>query len=84
MSDLQMGMVDPRGQIVRDCAGPKLPRKSIALTYAFAIRQERTQSFKAANEAIIAVYGVKGLDWIKNRAWAYVEGRITPGGPNDR
>lgn len=86
MRDLTVEMVDPLGQVVRECAyKPRPARKSIALTYAFALRQEVPvqgsvcpPAWRAANEAILAAYGPKGLAAIKELAWAYAEGRKVP------
>jgi len=80
-----IGMLDPRGQVVKECQDGNIPKKSIALTYAFAIRQESRADFTAANAAIRARFatakdpdGSKALIWIKELAWAYVEGRKSP------
>lgn len=76
---LTVGMVDPLGQVVRECAYvPKMTQKGIALTYAFALRQDVTADFGAANRAIIATYGVKGLNRIKALAWDYASGKRQP------
>lgn len=81
------GMVDPLGQIVRECEAGNVPRKSVALTYAFGLRQEAGADWTAANEAIRARFrsdidptGIKALEKVKNLAWDYLEGRKTPGG----
>lgn len=82
-----IGMVDPLGQIVRECEAGNVAWKSIALTYAFAIRQDDGKSsWKPANEAICARFksekdpeGMKALIKIKNLAWDYVHGRKSPG-----
>lgn len=70
-------MVDPLGQIVREIADPAVTQKSIALTYAFAIRQQEA-NFSAANRAIVDRWGARGLSRIKNLAWDYVAGRKSP------
>jgi hypothetical protein len=75
-----IGMVDPLGQIIRECAyTPKLPQKSIALTYAFALRQEGMNAdYGPANRAIVATYGAKALNRIKTLAWKYASGEKQP------
>jgi hypothetical protein len=75
-----IGMVDPLGQIVRECAcTPKLPQKSIALTYAFALRQEGMDAdYGPANRAIVATYGDRALNRIKTLAWQYATGERQP------
>lgn len=76
---LSVGMVDPLGQIVRECGyTPKMTQKGIALTYAFALRQDMEADFGPANRAIVATYGVKALDRIKSLAWDYASGRKAP------
>lgn len=83
---MRIEMVDPLGQIVSECESGNLPEKSIALTYAFAIRQEpATADFGPANAAIRARFktdkdpdGLKALVRIKNLAWAYAEERKSP------
>ena len=73
-------MVDPLGQVVRECGYPKITQKSVALTYAFAIRQEPFEhpNWRTANQAIIDKFGIKGLSRIKTLAWAYVSGNKNP------
>ncbi len=84
---LVMGMVDPTGQIVRECEAGRLPWRSIALTYAFAIRQMALADagFRPANEAICKRFatpkdpdGRRALDRIKTLAWAFVDGSKDP------
>lgn len=77
MSGVTVGMVDPWGQIVRERAAKGITRKSVAMTYAFGLRQDinDTAGIKAANEAIVARWSPAALNWIKERAWAYAEGR---------
>ena len=94
MEGVVTGMVDPLGQIVRECEAGNVAWKSVALTYAFAIRQEpaantaewNVAGWKAANLAIRERFksekdpeGLKTLIKIKDLAWAYLEGRKTPG-----
>lgn len=82
-----IGMVDPIGQIVRECEARNVAWKSIALTYAIAIRQEGAKGdWPSANMAIRERFksekdptGIKALERVKNLAWAYVEGRKSPG-----
>lgn len=78
-------MVAPLSQIVDECKAGNVPAKSIALTYAFAIRQEPKADYGEANMAICKRFktdkdptGMKALERIKNLAWAYVEGRKKP------
>lgn len=76
------GIVDPLGQIVRECADPAINRRSVAMTYAFALRQ-KVVGYGPANRAIIERFGEKGLQWIKRRAWAYCDGTVKMGSRKD-
>lgn len=60
-------------ECAQDCAW-----KSLALTYALALRSDWPTDWKRVNAAISAKFGVRGLVRIKTLAWAYVEGRKTP------
>lgn len=77
MDTITVGMVDPLGQIVRECEAGNLPRKSVAMTMAFALRQERFPSpgWDRALLAVRARFGEEGDAWIRRRAWEYAEGR---------
>ena len=74
-------MVDPWGQVVRECAAKGVSRRSVAMTYAFGLRQEpfdgstASPAIRDANKAIVARWSPAALAWIKQRAWDYVEGR---------
>lgn len=79
-------LADPATQIERECE-TDLKRRSLALTYAFAIRQIPATdgaSWARINTAIREKFGAKGAEWIKTRAWAYVDGTIQPGSKKDR
>lgn len=90
MADIQTGMVDPWGQIVRECKAGNLPWKSVALTLAFAIRQTSPArlaqmdppdlEIAGAISAIGERYGSNVREKIKKLAWDYVGGRKVPGG----
>lgn len=86
MTVLIIGIVDPWGQVVRECEAGNLGRRSIAMTYAFGLRQDigNKDGIAAANAALGKRFKVKTIEWIKVRAWAYHEGRIVMGSPQDR
>lgn len=54
-------------------AGAK--RQDVAETYALALRYCPGADFKRINTAILNRWSVSALRWIKERAWAYAEGR---------
>lgn len=72
-------MVDPCGQALREIADGRMFRNDVALTYAFIIRQRITgPELAAVNKAAMERWSRSGLEYIKKRAWAIVEGRIEP------
>lgn len=81
-----VGMVDPWGQVVRECEAGSLPEPSIALTYAFGLRQtphERVFGFgdpeiTAANVALERRFGADGRERVKGLAWKILRGEVAP------
>lgn len=61
-------MVDVQGQLEREIADRRLHRRDVALTYAFAIRQQDEGDFGKVNRLIIE-RSRSGLEWIKAEAW---------------
>lgn len=47
-------------------------RKSVAVTYAFGLRQRDQVDWHRVNAAILEHWSPAGLRWIKERAWAYL------------
>ena len=74
-------LVDCTNVIERECAEKALTQKSVALTYAMAMRSEAAGAdkpdWKRINAAILARWP-KGLTRVKERAWAIYQGRIQP------
>lgn len=77
-------MLNPLAQIVDECQAGDLDRRSVAMTYAFVLRQCPDVDRTAAHEAIAARFGAANLEWIKTRASAYHTGKIRMGSPRDR
>lgn len=77
--DGRMVLCDPTGQIERECESPGFTQKSVALTYALAIRDEKLVpvDWKRANAAI-AKRWPKGLARVKELAWKIVQGKVQP------
>ena len=76
---LRIEMVDPEKLILEEIADPKITRNSVALTYAFCLRQGwGTAIGREVNRAIIDRWSLSALDYIKKRAWGIYEGRIQP------
>lgn len=59
-----------------------LSRKSVALSYALAMKSEAEGAdkpdWRKINEAAIARWGVKGLSALKDRAYGIAVGRVDP------
>lgn len=71
---MSVELVDPQGTIMREIADPALKRDDVALTYAYAIRQDADMDWPAVNHAIIERWSMAALKYIKDRAWRYVNG----------
>lgn len=81
MSGLKISMADPQRVILEEIADKRFKQKSVALTYAFCIRQDGDTDaidWRKINRAIIDRWSRSGLDRVKKRAWGLVEGRIQP------
>jgi hypothetical protein len=68
-------LVDPQGQLLREIADPAMKRDDIAITYAFALRQQDEVDFALVNQAIMERWSLAALDYIKRKAWGLVGGR---------
>jgi len=68
--------------IKQELTWPKSTRKGVGLTYAMAMRSEAAKAdkpdWKAINAAIMAKWGVRGLEAVKRRAWRLIEGKEQP------
>lgn len=71
---MRLMLSDPTGQIERECADKVFDQKSVAMTYALAIRDEADVpvDWKRANEAIRRRWP-KGLQRVKQAAWRLLE-----------
>ena len=71
-------LVNPEKVILEEIAIAGMTRDSIALTYAFCLRQLGPDniSFRKINSAILDRWAFSSLDYIKSRAWGIYEGRI--------
>lgn len=64
-------LVDPQAVILREIQEYKFVQKSVALTYAFCIRQQDEVDFEVVNKAIIERWSVSGLTRVKEMAWKH-------------
>jgi hypothetical protein len=62
-------MVDPEGQLLREIADERMTRDDVAMTYAFAIRQQDEVDFAKVNRAIMDRWSLAALKYIKTKAW---------------
>ena len=74
---MRIELHNPQQVILREIADPRITQRSVALTYAFIIRQElHTADWWTINEAITRRWKSKtALRRIKEMAWASLEGR---------
>lgn len=68
-------MVDPVGVIMREIADPRITQASVAITYAFVIRQlGNSADYAAINAAIMQRWrGKTALTRIKEVAWKHMK-----------
>ena len=74
-------LVDPQRIILEEIAEKRVPQRSVALTYAYCIRQDGksdTIDWSTVNGAIVDRWSRSGLEAVKRRAWGLVEGKISP------
>lgn len=64
---MRVTMHDPEQVLLEEIADPQMTRRSVAMTYHFAMRAEGVNWAKV-NEAICARWSVSALDWIKRQA----------------
>ena len=66
-------LTNPEATLLEEVAMPEITRKSIALTYAFALRSSVPVDFAKVNQAIIDRWSFSGLEYIKKLAWKRFE-----------
>ncbi|MGH8525108.1 MAG: hypothetical protein ACREXY_13120 [Gammaproteobacteria bacterium] len=69
---MQVDMVDPGEQILREIADKRVTRDDVALTYAFCVRQAADVNYKQVNQAIIDRWSLAALKYIKEKAWRQI------------
>lgn len=76
---MRVELVNPERVILEEIKNPKMTRNSVALTYAFCLRQcqhgRGKINFNRVNQAILDRWKPSALDYIKARAWGIYEGR---------
>lgn len=66
---MRVELVNPEGVLLEEIADKRLKREDVAMSYAFAIRQDAKLDWRKVNEAIIDRWSLSALKWIKERAW---------------
>ena len=61
---------DPTGTMLQEIADTRCKRKTVAKTYALALRGSVEPDWGAVNRAIIERWSVSALEWIKTQAWS--------------
>lgn len=70
---LTIEMHDPEGTILSEIADKRMPRKTVAITYAFLMAQKGgAADWPKINIAIRERWSPSALDWIKKKAWKIV------------
>lgn len=80
-NNMRVEMVNPQRVILEEIAAPQFTRDSVALTYAFCLRQSfggADIDFRTINRAILDRWSPSALDHIKARAWGLYFGRSAP------
>jgi len=67
---MKIEMMDCENVLMQEIADPKCKRKTIARTYAFALKSSEDIDFKKVNMAIINRWSISGLEYIKSLAWS--------------
>ncbi len=77
---MRMELAACEATLLREIADQGTKRKSVALTYALALRSSEREGidWKKVNRAIVERWCRSGLSWIKRRAWALAEGKVQP------
>lgn len=75
-------MMDVENTLLREIADKRMTRDDVALTYAFAIRQQGHWSgnvvdYAVVNRAILGRWSMAGLKYIKEKAWRLVAAQQT-------
>lgn len=66
-------LTNPEATLLEEVAMPQITRKTIALTYAYAMRSSVPVDFAKVNRAIIERWSFSGLEYIKQLAWKRFE-----------
>jgi len=68
--DIRIELAGCTNLLLREIVILKLPQKSIAKTYALALRSSEETDWPKVNKAIIERWSLAGLERIKRLAWS--------------
>lgn len=71
---ITVSLCRPTQTILNELKHPEITQKSVALTYALAIRSREDTDWEKVNQAIIARWSLSGLERVKKMAWKIVGG----------
>lgn len=71
---ITVSLCRPTQTILDELKYPEITQKSVALTYALAIRSREDADWEKVNQAIIARWSQSGLERVKRMAWKIVKG----------
>ncbi len=72
---MRVELANPEQMILCEIADPEFTRDSVALTYAFCIRQRDQANIQIINRAIMERWSESALEYIKCKAWKRIEGK---------
>jgi len=67
---MRIKLVNTTNLIMQEIADKRVKRRSVAMTYAFAIRSSEKTDWPKVNQAIINRWSPSALNWIKKQAWS--------------
>ncbi len=73
---VKIELMDCENHILEEIADKDFKRNDVAVTYAFCITSSEKPNFGRINRAIRQRWSRGGLDYIKRRAWKWVEGKF--------
>lgn len=71
---ITVSLCRPTQTILDELKHPEIKQRSVALTYALAIRSHGETDWEKVNQAIITRWSRAGLERIKKMAWKIVRG----------
>ncbi len=70
---MKIELATPQNIILNEIQKHKFTQKSVALTYAFCLRQANEVDFAIINKAIVERWSLSGLERVKKMAWKHLD-----------